>query len=60
MYDPKDLSKPVSRGKIDNQSSTMQLHLNSSNNLVYVLNKGSHVLDIFYHDVRATNLVKLT
>ena len=59
MFDPRDWSKAVNKGKIDNQLSLMQCYLNPVNNLFYVMSKGSQVMDVFYHDQKNATLMPI-
>lgn len=58
-YDPRNLSSPLQRKKFDNLTSLMYTYYNSSNNLFYLLSKGSKVMHVFFHDSKTGTMIRL-
>lgn len=55
-YDPRNLKTPLQRNKFDNLTSLMFTYLNSTNNIFYLISKGSKVMHAFHHDTKTGNL----
>ena len=58
-YDPRNLAKPITKAKFDSLTSLMYTYLNPSNNLFYLLSKGSKVMHVFFHDAKTGGMTKL-
>lgn len=59
FYDPRDLSKPTKKERIDNSLSNSQIHYNAENQIMYVMSKGSQVMEILHIDEVKESFAKL-
>ena len=50
VYDPRDLTKPTHRHKIDGEGSPMMHHYNPENNIIYQYTKGNAAMLVMHFD----------
>ena len=49
VFDTKgDMSKPLVKAKLDNETQPMSMHFDSANEIMFIQNRGSPVLNFFY------------
>ena len=49
VFDTRDISKPLTLKKLDNEKHTAQIYYDDSINTVYVCNKGANMTQFFFY-----------